>query len=89
MSAMSDRSQKRKTFTFLEPKGSYASAPAVLDAFLARRADTIDFVRSVKAPLHHHAAPLEGIGILDAYQWLLLMAAHTDRHVEQMRETAG
>jgi hypothetical protein len=89
VTAMGDRSRKLKTFDFLEPKGMYPTTHAVLDAFLARRADTLDFVRCVKEPVHHHAMPLEGLGLLDAYQWLLLIAAHTDRHTEQMREAAG
>ena len=87
VAAMSDRSQKRKTFDFLMPNGAYATGPAVLDAFLARRADTMDLVRSSKDAVHHFAAPLEGLGVLDAYQWLLLIAAHTDRHIEQIGET--
>lgn len=83
---MNDRSCKTKTFEFLEPRGTYETSAFVLDAFLARRASTIDFVRRTKEPLHYHAAPLEGLRLLDAYQWLLLIAAHTDCHVEQMLE---
>jgi hypothetical protein len=60
-----------------------------LDAFLARRADTLDYVRATCDPLHHHTAPLGELGPLDAYQWLLLMAAHTDRHLAQMRDASG
>jgi hypothetical protein len=60
-----------------------------LDAFLARRADTLDHARATRDPLHHHAAPLGELGPLDAYQWLLLMAAHTDRHLAQMRQASG
>ena len=89
VAAMTDRSSKAKTFDALNPRGRYSAADLALDAFLARRAATLDFVRSSRAPLHYHAAPLEGLGLLDAYQWLLLIAAHTDRHVEQMRDAAG
>ena len=89
VAAMNDRSRKTKTFEFLAPRGMYETGASVLDAFLARRAETTDFVRGTKQPLHYHAAPLEGLGVLDAYHWLLLMAAHTERHVEQMREALG
>ena len=54
-------------------------------AFLPRRAVTLDYVRANRDPLHH-AAPLGDTGLLDGYQWLLLLAAHTDRHVVQMQE---
>ena len=86
VAAMNDRSQKTKTFEFLVPRRKYQTSAAVLDAFLARRAATLEFVRSTTAPLHHHAAPLEGLGLLDGYHWLLLIAAHTDRHIGQMHD---
>lgn len=86
VSAMADRSHKIKTFDALVPTGRYQAAGWALDAFLARRAATLDFVRTTRLPLHYHAAPLEGAGLLDAYHWLLLIAAHTDRHIQQMRD---
>jgi hypothetical protein len=86
IAAMNDRSMKVKALDILEPRGAYSTGPSVLDAFLARRADTIDFVRRTRDPLHHHAAELPGVGLLDAYHWLLLITAHTDRHLHQMRE---
>lgn len=89
VAAMNDRSHRTKTFDFLVPRGRYETRASVLDAFLARRAETIDFVRGTKQPLHYHSAPLEGLGVLDAYHWLLLMAAHAERHAEQMRETCA
>lgn len=84
--AMQDRAAKGKTFDFLEPRGQWPNRLSALDAFLARRADTIEYVRGSREALHHHAAPLEGLGPLDAYHWLLLMASHTDRHVAQLQE---
>jgi hypothetical protein len=87
--AMHDRSSKSKTFDFLEPKGKWPDRLAALDAFLARRAVTLDYVRGSQDALHYHAAPLGALGLLDAYQWLLLLAAHTDRHLAQMREAVG
>ena len=36
--------------------------------------------------LYVHFAPLGPLGDLDGYQWLLLLASHTDRHVAQMQE---
>jgi hypothetical protein len=39
--------------------------------------------------LHHHFAPLGPLGDLDGYQWLLLLASHTERHVAQMDEVKG
>jgi hypothetical protein len=89
VAVMNDRSQKIKTIDALTPRGKYSGAASVLDAFLARRAATLDFVRASTAPMHHHAAPLDGLGLLDAYHWLLLIAVHTDRHIEQMRHATA
>lgn len=86
VAAMNDRSRKTKTLESLIPSGKYSAGTSVLDAFLARRAATLDFVRTSRAPLHYHAAPLEGLGCVDAYHWLLLIAAHTDRHMEQIHD---
>jgi hypothetical protein len=43
-------------------------------------------VRGSSDNLDHHFAPLGPLGDLDGYQWLLLLASHTDRHVAQMEE---
>jgi hypothetical protein len=84
--AMQDRTHRRKTFDALAPRGRWAGRELLRDAFLARRAATLDYARTSRDPLHHHAAPLGDAGLLDGYQWLLLLAAHTDRHLAQMRE---
>lgn len=84
--AMRNRTVKRKTFDFLEPRKKWPDQLSALDAFLARRAETLDYARRNREPLHYHAAPLGDLGALDAYQWLLLLAAHTDRHLAQMQE---
>ena len=89
VAAMENRPNKIKTFDALMPRGRYSSVASVLDAFLARRAATLDFVRISTAPVHYYAAPLDGLGLLDAYHWLLLMGAHADRHVHQMRAAIG
>jgi hypothetical protein len=89
VAAMRDRSQRRKTFDFLEPRSS-APAPAdFIDAFMTRRSATLQFVRETEKALHHHFAPLGPLGDLDGYQWLLLLASHTERHVAQIEEVKG
>jgi hypothetical protein len=86
VAAMRDRAQRRKTFDFLVPRSS-APAPAhFIDGFLTRRAATLQFVRETEKALHHHFAPLGPLGDLDGYQWLLLLASHTERHVAQIEE---
>ncbi len=86
VAAIRDRSQRGKTFDFLEPQTVAASPAAFISEFLTRRATTLQYVRESTDTLHHHFAPLGPFGDLDAYQWLLLLACHTDRHVAQMEE---
>jgi hypothetical protein len=86
VSAMRDRTSKAKTFDFLEPRGRFADRRAALEAFEQARTTTMEYVRTTDDGLHDHFAPLGGLGDLDGYQWLLLIAAHTERHVAQIAE---
>lgn len=86
VAAMRDRSQRLKTFDFLEPRASSPDPAAFISGFLTRRATTLHYVRRSTDSLHHHFAPLGPLGDLDGYQWLLLLASHTDRHVAQIEE---
>jgi DinB superfamily len=84
--AMRDRSQRHKTFDFLVPQAVASSPAAFINDFLVKRAETMQYVRESSDNLHHHFAPLGRLGDLDGYQWLLLLASHTERHVAQMEE---
>jgi hypothetical protein len=85
--AMRDRTRRGKTFAFLEPTGRWTSRDAVLAEFERERTATIEYVRTTTDPLHIHIAPLEPLGDLDGYQWLLLLALHTERHAAQAAST--
>ncbi len=86
VSAMRDRSHRGKTFDFLEPSTTRPTPAEFIHAFLGQRERTIAYARDTSDALHHHFAPLGTLGDLDAYQWLLLMATHTERHVEQIED---
>lgn len=86
VAAMRDRSNRMKTFDFLVPQTVAPSSSAFVEAFVPRREATIQYVREAIDDLHHHFAPLGPLGNLDGYQWLLLLASHTERHVAQMDE---
>jgi hypothetical protein len=86
VAAMRDRSNRMKTFDFLEPRTIAPTPSAFAGTFVTRRAATLQYVREAEDRLHHHFAPLGALGDLDGYQWLLLLASHTERHVAQMDE---
>jgi hypothetical protein len=84
--AVEDRSHKSKTFAALEPANSpYQTTDEALAAFKQNRAKLIDFIKSTHLDLRNHVAELP-IGTYDAYQLILLIAAHTNRHTQQIEE---
>jgi hypothetical protein len=81
-----DRSQK---FTAPEPlrPGQLGGRAEVLAAFKERRAKTIDYIKTATGDFRAHVVPSPTpFGELDAYQWLLFIGAHTERHLAQIRE---
>ena len=82
---MRDRSQKATAPEALAPKGKYQHAAELSTAFKILRDRNIAYIRETKDDLRSHSAA-SVVGQLDALQWYLLMAGHTERHVMQMRE---
>jgi hypothetical protein len=83
---MRDRSQRTKTSALLEPAGRWPHRAALIERFEKERSATIAYVRSTCDLLHAHTSAIHPFGDLDAFQWLLLLAAHTTRHVAQIEE---
>lgn len=81
-----DRSQKVQAPKELQPKGSYSSATAAVEAFKAQRDIVIEYIEksSVKA-LRDHVTD-SPFGPVDAYQSLLFIAGHCARHTVQIEE---
>ena len=80
------RDQKFKAPEVLQPKSTFASTAALLAAFKASRSRNIDYVWTTQDDLRSHFAPHPVLGDLDCYQWYILMAAHCQRHVNQIQE---
>jgi uncharacterized damage-inducible protein DinB len=84
--AVEDRSHKSKTFAALEPANSnYASVTDALADFKKNREKLIAFVNTTKEDLRNHVSVLP-IGTYDAYQFILLISAHSNRHTQQIDE---
>lgn len=79
-----DRSHKAQAPPPLVPTSSWTPADT-LDHFLKSRAKTIAFLEST-ADLREHAADSPLGQPLDAYEWLLFIAAHSERHTKQILE---
>lgn len=57
----------------------------ILAAFRERRTKTIDYASNTKDDLRNRVGE-SPVGPMDAYQWLVFIAAHSERHLAQLRE---
>jgi hypothetical protein len=85
MAQFASRATKVEAPPPVRPTARYANFAATLAAFEQRRAATIQYVEKSPDPLRLHFIDFGGNPI-DAYQILLGIAGHTDRHVDQIRE---
>ncbi|HEY8995350.1 MAG TPA: DinB family protein, partial [Lacunisphaera sp.] len=85
LTAIPDRTQKRSAPEPLIPTNRYGSAAEALKHFRESRAKTIAFLKDT-AGLRGHAIDSPLGKKLDGYQWLLFIAAHSERHTKQMLE---
>ena len=70
----------------VKPTGRYKSCRQALEDFVAARQRTLTYVRSAPPYLRGRLLPHPLLGLIDGYQWLLALAAHTQRHVKQIDE---
>jgi len=78
-----DRSQRQKALPAEMPKGQWRDLPAALDAYSKLRARLLRYVKTTDDDLRRHVVERERC---DAYQWVLLISTHAQRHILQIRE---
>jgi hypothetical protein len=91
ITAIPDRSKKFQAPEPLVPKGSFATKAALIEAFKAARAKTLAIAGGT-SDLRAYANADLPVGETDAYQGVLFLSAHTERHTKQIEEvkaTAG
>lgn len=86
MTRLPDRSRKAQSPESIAPTGRWPSRDAVVAEFKTRRDQTIEFIEKTPADLRSHMFAHPNFKALDCYQWVLLLAAHSDRHIQQIRE---
>lgn len=83
--AIPDRSQKKQAPEPLKPTNRFGSPEGSVKHFLESRVTTEDFL--TKTPdLREHAADSPLGKNLDGYEWVLFIAAHSERHTKQILE---
>jgi hypothetical protein len=85
VAGVQDRSHKAKAPEPIVPSGKFATPEDAAREFTARRDKTIAYVTTTTDDLRVHVGPGPA-GPMDAYQFLLLLAAHSARHTAQIRE---
>jgi len=79
-----DRSNKIQAPEPLQPSNRFGSPAGSVKHFMESRAATEDFLKNT-AGLRDHVAD-SPMGKLDAYEFVLLIAAHSERHTKQILE---
>ncbi|HZS53944.1 MAG TPA: DinB family protein [Bryobacteraceae bacterium] len=82
-----DRSEKITAPPPVQPSHQWSPAET-LPRFLERRARTLELLTEATS-LRGHVVLHPILGPLDGYQWILAVAAHTDRHISQILEVKG
>jgi hypothetical protein len=80
-----DRSHKFQAPEELRPTNRYGSPADTLKHFLESRAKTEALLKDTP-DLREHAVDSPFGQKLDGYEWILFIAAHSDRHTKQIKE---
>ena len=86
LKTMVDRSNKGKAPEALKPSNKWKTMDAMITEFKEKRKKTLEWVERTDADVRGHASPNPEFKELDAYQWVLLLSAHTERHTLQILE---
>lgn len=84
LTAIADRTRRAEAPEPVQPTGRW-SPDETLDQFLKIRDRTMEFMKSTPG-LRDHVADSPLGQPLDAYQWLLFIPAHSERHTKQILE---
>jgi hypothetical protein len=82
---ITDRSFRVKTREGFIPTGQFGDAKQTMKVFDERREALIKYVKETKDDLRNHFAE-SPFGLVDTYQLLLFLSAHTKRHTLQIEE---
>jgi hypothetical protein len=81
-----DRSQKAQAPEPIQPKNTgYTSLDAALEDFKATRMEHIKYIKTTTEDMRNHVVQMP-FGWIDCYQLYLMIAAHSNRHTQQINE---
>ncbi|MGZ5135584.1 MAG: DinB family protein [Flavitalea sp.] len=84
--AIQDRSTKFQAAEPMQPKNTpFKSAEEALNSFKEGRNKLISYIDDTQEDLRNHVINFP-VGMMDAYQLVLLISAHSNRHTQQIKE---
>lgn len=83
---LTDRSKKVQAPEPIQPKGNFKNTEEMIQQFNAARDKHIEYMKTTQDDMRNHCTPHPAFGMLDSYQWMLLVAAHSKRHTLQIEE---
>jgi hypothetical protein len=86
LAAVVNRTQKFQAPEVLRPTHRFATTQEMIDHFKQSRDRTIAYVRDTQDDLRGRFFDHPVLKTMDAYQWILLLSAHTQRHTAQLNE---
>ncbi|NJO25177.1 MAG: DinB family protein [Bacteroidia bacterium] len=87
LAGVTNRDTKVKTSESFEPKNAaWATLEEALTALKESRGKHIAYMKTTTEDLRNHVAMETPLGPLDAYQMVLLLSSHTNRHMQQINE---
>lgn len=87
LQGIANREHKIKTSEAFEPKNAkWANVDEALKDMKENRKKAIDYINTTNEELRNHVATETPLGALDAYQLVLLLSQHTNRHMQQINE---
>jgi hypothetical protein len=86
LKAMVDRSRKFQAPEMLVPAHRWHNQAALVEHFRESRDRTLDYVRTTEDDLRDHFFEHPVFKTLDAYQFILTVSAHSQRHTMQLNE---
>ena len=81
-----DRSHKVTAPEQLKPSNKWKSMEEMITEFKEKRNRTLDWVEKTDVEARSHVAPHPVFKDLDAYEWILLLSGHSERHTLQILE---
>lgn len=86
LSATNRTTMKFQAPESVRPRGILKTKADLISQFDKTRERSIAYIETTNDDLRGHLAENWVLGVLDAYQWLLFMTAHSERHIAQINE---